>query len=222
MFTGPLSGAGARQGDRRYGFTRIAWGWILALVLVVLIVRAGTLEPADGEWSVFGYGAQWSANNIGAILRGETEFRDSYLAVAGGSRTLYGYGKGLRLELEANAAVHAGLQHHSEVNSALLIRWDRFPWDRFVNTSVAFGLGPSYAFRTPEVERHPRRPASRLLVFMPVEITFALPGDHNPRRELLFRVHHRSGAFGWVSDARGSNFVSAGFRYRFSGAANLE
>ncbi len=222
MFMGPLSGAGAQRGGRRYAFTRAAWGWLLALVVVLLIFRAGTLEPDSGEWSVFGYGAQWSANNIGAILRGETEFRASYLAVAGGSRTLYGYGRSLRLELEANAAAHTGLQHHSELNTALLVRWNRFPWDRLVNTSVAFGLGPSYAFRTPEVERHPRRPASRLLVFMPVEITFALPHDHNPRRELLLRIHHRSGAFGVVSDARGSNFVSAGFRYRFSGEAGLE
>ncbi len=123
--------------------------------------------------------------------------------------------------VEANAAFHAGLQRHPEVSAALLIRWHRFPWDRYVNTTVAFGLGPSYAFRTPRVEEHPRRPASRLLVFMPVEITFAPPQDRDPSWELLLRVHHRSGAFRLVSDARGSNFVSTGVRYRFSDTPDL-
>ncbi|AHF00183.1 hypothetical protein THITH_11565 [Thioalkalivibrio paradoxus ARh 1] len=185
----------------------------------MLVFRAGAAQPADGEWSVFGYAGQWSANNIGSILRGRTEFRDTYVGVAGASRTLYGFRESLSLELEANAGVHTGLQHHSEVNTALLLRWRPFP-NRYLNTSVAFGLGPSYAFRTPEVEQHPRRPAARLLVFMPVEITFAQPGARNPRWEVLFRVHHRSGAFGLVSDARGSNFVSAGVRFRFSDNAD--
>jgi len=198
------------------------WGWILTLALVLLIIRAGAPASGWGEWTVFGYGGQWSANNIGSILRGRTKFQSSYVGVAGGSRTLHRFGRHLSLELEANAAFHAGLQRHPEVNTALLVRWHRFPWDRYVNTTVAFGLGPSYAFRTPRVEVHPRRPASRLLVFMPVEITFAPPQRRNPRWELLLRIHHRSGAFGLVSDARGSNFVSTGVRYRFSDTAGLD
>ena len=213
---GDTLGAGSQPGNTRCQFTLGTWGWVLALALVVLIFRAGAPHPGDGEWSVFAYGGQWSANHIGAILRGRTEFRDSYVGVGGGSRTLYRFREKLSLELEANAGTHGGLQHHSEVNTALLLRWERFPWDRYVNTSVALGLGPSYAFRDPEVEQHPRRPTSRLLVFMPVEITFAQPRARKPQWEWMVRIHHRSGAFGLVSDARGSNFVSTGARYRLS------
>jgi hypothetical protein len=187
------------------------------LSLILLIAHAGSAKAWGSEWSMIGYTGQWSATPIGDILLNQTAFRSSYVTVAGGSRTLQRFRQQLNLELEVNAANHTGRQGHSEINTALLLRWTRFPWDRILDTSVAYGLGPSYAFRAPEVEQRSRQPASQLLVFMPVEVTFAPPRKRNSDWELLVRVHHRSGAFGVVSDSAGSNFVSAGFRYRFSG-----
>jgi hypothetical protein len=213
----PAPGCGTRSRGTFHDVAHRRWGCLIPLLLILLIAHTGTAKAVADEWSVFGYAGQWSANRIGAILRGETEFTSSYVAVAGGSRTLHRFGAPMSLELEINAGTHTGMQHHAELNTALIVRWGRFPWDRIADTSVAYGLGVSYAFRTPEIEQHPDRPPSRLLVFMPVEITFAPP--RAPEWQLLVRVHHRSGAFGVISDARGSNFVTAGVRYRFSGQA---
>ncbi len=174
---------------------------------------AQALEQPINQWSVLAYGGQWSANSIGAILRGRTEMQSSYVGVVGASQSLYQMPDRLRLELEANVGTHFGLQHHSELNSALLFRWRRFPWRDHLNTSVAFGLGPSLALQAPRIEERPDRPASPLLVFMPVELTLGRPPTHGSSWELLLRVHHRSGAYGVVSPARGSNFISLGLRY---------
>ncbi len=187
--------------------------WLGAFLLLAAS-PAQALEPESNQWSILAYGGQWSANSIGSILRGRTELRSSYVGVVGANRSLYQIPNRLSLELEANVGTHFGLQHHSELNSALLFRWRRFPWRDHLNTSVAFGLGPSLAFQAPRIEERPDRPASPLLVFMPVELTLGRPLTNGSFWELLLRVHHRSGAYGVVSPARGSNFISLGLRSR--------
>ena len=50
--------------------------------------------------------------------------------------------------------------------------------------------------------------------FFSPEVTFALPS--RPEVELLFRMHHRSGVFGVVSDAwGGAQYGAIGLRVRF-------
>lgn len=39
-----------------------------------------------------------------------------------------------------------GEQDHWEFNPPILgIRWHEFPWDHYLDTSFAWGIGPSYA-----------------------------------------------------------------------------
>ena len=46
------------------------------------------------------------------------------------------------------------------------------------------------------------------------ELTFAMPS--HPNVELVFRMHHRSGIFGLVSDAwGGAQYATVGLRIRF-------
>ena len=50
--------------------------------------------------------------------------------------------------------------------------------------------------------------------FFSPEVTFALPS--HPGTELVFRMHHRSGVFGLVSDAwGGAQYATVGLRIRF-------
>jgi len=186
---------------------------ISASTIVMFKSANATEQQQQSQWSMFAYGGQWNDNSIGEILTLRTDFENSYIWVVGVARQLHTLNRNLTLELEANTAVHSGRQSHMELNSALSLRWHHFPWNHCIKTTVAYGLGPSYALKKPRIEQRSQREAAHLLVFMPVEITFARP--HDPNWQLLLRVHHRSGAYGVVSDASGSNFVTVGLRYRF-------
>lgn len=164
--------------------------------------------------TVFVYGARWTDNRWADIMRGQTEFEGSYLGAVGVSQALRRFSEDLLLEAEVSLARHWGEQDHFELNAALNLRWSRFPWDRWVDTTFAYGLGPSYAFTQPAVEAEPDQPASRGLVFMVTELTFA-PPQADGRWAGLLRIHHRSGAFDLVSEASGSNFIATGIRYRY-------
>jgi hypothetical protein len=170
---------------------------------------------ARREWAVFLYGGKWSDNRFVEILQLQTEFGRSHLGAVGASTTLYRFNPHLSLEGEMNLVRHWGRQDHFEVNASVNLRWSTFPWDHHVDTSVAYGLGPSYAFERPPIEVRPDRPAAHRLAFMMGELAFAPPGQRGASWEGLIRIHHRSGVFDLVSKASGSNFVTAGLRYRF-------
>lgn len=189
-----------------------------ALALLALLHSPGEAhaEEREREWSVCVYRGKWSNNRIGEILQGRRVIRSSYIWAAGIARPVYRFSEDLLLEAELNIATHAGMQSHSEFNAAVNLRWLRFPWDRHVNSTASFGLGPSYAHERPPIETsHTRHTPARLLVFMPVEMTFAPPERKDSSWEVLCRIHHRSGAYGVVSNAKGSNFIAAGLRWRF-------
>ncbi|ADH84873.1 hypothetical protein [Desulfurivibrio alkaliphilus] len=134
-----------------------------------------------------------------------------YVWVAGAARKLAAYGDYLSVEGEFNAGRNTGRQDHIEINTAAVLRWHAFPWRRQVATSVAWGLGLSYALARPAIEDQPDRRASRSLLFMPTELTLGPPGAN---WQMLLRIHHRSGAFGVVDEATGSNFIALGLRFQ--------
>jgi len=86
-----------------------------------------------------------------------------------------------------------------------------FPWNEYVQTSMAIGEGLSWATEIPALEKKadPHGENSQLLNYILLEVTFAIP--ESPW-SLVTRIHHRSGA--WVRD-NGSNILEAGIRYRF-------
>ena len=146
-------------------------------------------------------------------LQPGVEFADSTIAVASASWTFYRAFEGnLSFELEANVAKHFGDQDHWEFNLPVVgFRWHRFPWDRYVATSFAWGIGSSYATEVPEVENEINDESKQWLIYWFGEFTFGPPGAN---WEFLARLHHRSDAFGQLNGG-GSNALCAGFRYRF-------
>ena len=119
----------------------------------------------------------------------------------------------LGFEIESMYAHHFGQQTYHEFALTMYARWHAFPWDRWLDTSFAVGLGPSYTTEIPLLEAQ-RGYRSRLLNQLNLELAAALP--HLPRHELLLRLQHRSGVFGLIDDVRdGSDFVKIGYRHRF-------
>ena len=144
-----------------------------------------------------------------------SDYTDSYLVTAAYSRAYRESHEGaLRTEFEVNATYNFGEQDHWELNVApITLRWHRFPWSEHVRTSVAFGVGLSYAFEFPQVEYELENDTQQLLIFWLLEIT---AGPREGPWSAVLRLHHRSPAWGMMGvDDGGMNAPSLGFRYEF-------
>ena len=123
------------------------------------------------------------------------------------------------LEGEGMVAHHHGKhkearQSYQEYVAAMLLRYDHFPWNHHLHTSVALGEGLSLASKTPQREVQIRGHSRRLLNYLAFELALTLP--RHPRYSLVYRLHHRSGVFGLFDNVRGaSDYYLLGLRYRF-------
>ena len=171
-------------------------------------------DPApNGAVAVTAFGGIMTDNKWEDVLAPWTlEFRESGLAGVAASRRLAQIGDGFVLEVEGQAVRHFGDQDHWEFNLPLTARWLRFPWDDTVDTSVAWGIGPSYATEVPQVELDNNETSQRWLVYWMAEVELALPDS--PWSGVL-RLHHRSDAFGLIGDDGGSNALAIGIRRQF-------
>lgn len=124
-------------------------------------------------------------------------------------RTLW-RGEDWSFEVEANGARHFGEQRHWEFNAFGSVRFHGFPWRAALPTSVAFGAGPSYATRMPEVEVRLDGDSAQWMLFWHLELTLGPPSR---QWEVLFRLHHRSTGYGLFGETGGGNVVAAGLRY---------
>lgn len=204
------------------------WRFLAATPAILLLAAAPAaadmrlLAPCDGDCAVAVYGGTYVENSMERILLTDPEppwtwdYRDDHILALTLSRQVATLGRGFTVEAEVGLGKRFGRQSETEVWGAAYLRYRGFPWDRFLVTSVAVSTGLNYASDISDVERNRARDdtGDRLMHFFSPEITFALP--EAPDREILFRLHHRSGVFGLVSDAWGGvQYDSIGIRYRF-------
>ncbi|MFA9479952.1 hypothetical protein ACERK3_16840 [Phycisphaerales bacterium AB-hyl4] len=191
------------------------------VAMVVCLVVGGPAMGGDDwleqpwhperDWSVTAFIGQWDESRFAEILtfRGG-DMKASYLAGFALNRRIARKANDIvHWEVEASVFRHWRIQDNWEGNLALVVRWTAFPWDRYVNTSAAFGSGVSLASEKPKLEGTTREFLHHLLA----EVEFAPPGD-TPWSGVA-RVHHRSGAFGLYGRHGGSNAITLGLRYRF-------
>lgn len=171
--------------------------------------------------------ARWTGTLYGARMSSETgwedilldpisaEYKDVFLAAAALSRPYAGYRDGaLSLEAEGQVARYFGDQDHWEFNVVpITLRWHRFPWSHRVDSSVAFGLGVSYATELPPVEVEIEGESAQFLVYWVLEAT---AGPVDSPWAVSLRMHHRSVAWGLMADEGGMNAVGLGLRYEFA------
>lgn len=173
-------------------------------------------QAEPGEWTGTVYVAQISGERTWQKLMADPLFSDyvrSWLLVGALSRTWSAPpGARSRWEGEVNLAWHFGRQHLWELNVAPVVaRWQRFPWDRRVATSAAFGIGLSLASEVPPVEVELETASDRMMVFWTAEISAAPP---RARWAAVLRVHHRSKGFGLFGDEGGMNALGFGVRWQ--------
>lgn len=198
--------------NNRYLLRRL----LLAIVAAVSIATATGASAAKGDWHLAVYGGKAGKERMLDILtRFRTGFRDSWL-VALAPGYVHHETERWRFELEGQLVRHFGDQDHWEFNAAWLARWMRFPWDRYVDTRTALGVGVSWATEIPVVEPRAKLDTGesrRFLGYVAVEIELAPPGGGDWSG--FVRLHHRSDAFGLFHDERGgSNFITLGLRRR--------
>jgi hypothetical protein len=182
--------------------------------LVVLLLRISPGFALAQDFALSIYGGQLTKEKWEKAISPEADFADATIIVAAGSWTIARFfGSKLTCELEAQVGKYFGDQDHWEINLPIIgLRWHRFPWEEFLATSIAWGIGPSYATRVPEIEVETRGDSSRWLVYWFGEFSFSPPAA---KWEVLLRLHHRSDGFGTVANSGGSNALCAGIRYRF-------
>ncbi len=161
-----------------------------------------------GRWII--YAGRYTDTRFVDIVRGDTDFQDSYVGALFYSRQVADWPPVAEWDAEIGVARHWGLQQHYELNGAIMLRIIPWPYSRRWRLSAGLGIGPSWASATPRVERARNGRTSRRLLFMPFEITLE---PVNQRAALFARVHHRSGGFDLFSRGRGSNFVALGGRF---------
>ena len=189
---------------------------IIAVIMVIALMPAFIAKAsAADDFAVTVYGGRMTDGDFGDALTGQADFIDAYVVVGALSWTFARYFEdALSFELEGQVGKWWGDQHNVEFNLPLAIRWSKFPWDRYVSTSLAYGLGPSYATKEPAAEIDEHDSTKKFLVYWFGEIAFG-PPDSNWAG--VFRIHHRSGAFGLIADRGegGSNTLALGLKYRF-------
>lgn len=190
--------------------TSILW---MSVVLALFAALAG--QAGAKEWAVSLYGGRVTSEHWDDVISSDNvQYEDAHLvAVAVDWTVKHYFNEALTLELEAQVGKYFGDQDHYEFNLPLVVgRWHRFPWQRYVATTFAYGIGPSYATEVPQVEAEIDSESARWMVYWFAEFTFGPP---NGIWSLLFRLHHRSEAFGLVAENGGANTLAAGLRFCF-------
>lgn len=119
----------------------------------------------------------------------------------------------MSVELEGQIGSHFGTKVDQWEFVGLIIgRWHPFPWDKYIDTSFAVGTGLSYYNDVSQFELKEDEDAHRLLGYLAFELTFCLP--QYPRWNLMFRIHHRSGAYSLIGEGS-SNYLCGGLKFAF-------
>lgn len=185
-----------------------------ASVWLASLPAAAEEQPRD--WAVTLYTTWLSEDALGDMLVFNAELESGYrLWALALSKRFASLNEHLDLEIEGQVAKHTVGQDHWEFNGLGVARWRTFPWDRHLDTSLAVGLGVSYATETPPFEVERKGTSGNTMAYILVELAFGLPSM--PQWEVVARIHHRSAAYGLFNSGQkgASNAFGFGLKYRF-------
>ena len=175
--------------------------------------RAETTAGQELKWALTLYGGTSVQPDLGHTLIFQVDRDDdTYLLVAALAWEFWRYRDWFDFEVEGQVGKHFSRMNHWEFNGLIVGRWNRFPWDHIIDTSIAVGEGMSYATDIPEIEKKDDEDAGRWLNYLLFEFTFGLPDL--PQWSLVYRIHHRSSIWEAIG-AGGSNFMCVGIKYKF-------
>lgn len=185
-----------------------------AIFCLVSLCLPRHVEGAPGDSYIVAYAGRYSDSALAEdiLTLQDVVFEDAYLATVGYGRVFRQPSERRQWELEGQLGKWYGDQTNYEINAAVNHRWTVFPWDHWIDTSLALGNGLSWATDTPELEEQLEADGTeRLLYYLNLEATFSRPSSD--RWAVILRIHHRSGVFGLLGVSGGSNTLSLGVKY---------
>ncbi len=221
---------------RLHDWLRSPWrSFVMAWALLAGLLDAGSARAADPEnYLLFTESASlatepaWSVTGLAGASAGDdkliwllsapwsADLRDDYFAGLTASRRIARYGN-FTLEGELGVGFRFGVTDGVEGWTALFLRYE-LPWDQYLRTTLGASTGLNWMSELPPAEvapgGEPEEFTSHVLHYLAPEVAFALPNF--PNRELVVRLHHRSGVFGLFNGVKGgSNVITVGGRVRF-------
>jgi hypothetical protein len=186
-------------------------------------------EERDRRWLLSGYLLERAEVRLlripDKIVTASLPLRRSYAGEAGITYVAipdFAFGvpglklRGNSLELEGDFLQHFGREHASEVAGSLVLRSGSFGLLGRTSMDLAIGNGLSFYFNDPTDEdgvtglRGVDTKKLQYHISFEAEVTSGAV----PRLHYLFRVHHRSGAYGLISqNPTGSNYLGFGLRW---------
>ncbi len=200
----------------------IRFRWFLLIVLALLSgfgsgIRADDHKNKDDlkqyKWFLTVYGGAHAQDTIEDVFTFNAKFEDNdYIAVVALAREFWHYQDYISFEAEGQIGKHFNNDTFWEFNGLIIGRWHVFPWNKYVDTSLAVGDGLSCYTEVSKVEKDDDDDAQKTLNYLLFELTLGLP--QYPRWDLVVRIHHRSSVFG-LYGAGGSNYVTGGIKFSF-------
>ena len=196
---------------------------LFPVVLISLLLSSQRYALADDvrnenktdehKWFLTLYGGPSTQPDLENTLVFNMRFEDdTYIAVAALAREFWRYENWISFEIEGQVGKYFGNEHQWQFNGLIIGRWNRFPWDEYLDTSFAVSDDLSYNTEISKVEKEDDENAGKWLNYLMFELTLGQP--KYPRWDFVYRVHYRSSIrerFG----AGASNFVALGVNYSF-------
>ncbi len=197
------------------------WWLVILLIFHLLISPNVSANGSQSEkytsnylWTLSAYVGPLANDTLADIYElNATYSSENYVSVVALAKQVYQYKQWVSVEIEGQVGKHFGTDvEHWEFVGLIVGRWHPFPWDRYIDSSFAIGSGLSYNSDVSKIELEEDENAQRLLGYLALELTFGLP--QYPRWNLMFRIHHRSGANSLIGEGS-TNYVCGGLKFAF-------
>lgn len=188
---------------------------------------SSNFPPRDYIWNITGFYGRMTNSILNRVVRFNYSLADAKLYSVEGAYQLPAdcWVRRLLKPLVSTVFVGANGTYQDDPNGSLyefnpfvMLRWQHFPWDKYITTTFGFAEGVSWASRLPAREIRDTKKAENARKFLNLllfEVTTALPS--HPDWQVVYRVHHRSGVFGLYSPGiTGSTAVQLGIRHQFN------
>jgi hypothetical protein len=162
-----------QMGRRQLGLSAL-----MVIFLSLFSPSEATAQDPQRDWSLTLYLGRLTDSDLTHTATFNSKFENAYFIDLGLSRRLYTFRDYFNIEIEGQIAKHFGAQDQWEFNLIGYFRWLLFPWDAYLDTSFAAGVGLSYATSVPQIEAQNYDKTAQFLGALMFEFAFPFPKFH--------------------------------------------